>query len=271
MAQSAEAPLIKAPQSATNDDTSALVVRSASTERVAAQVISTIFLPFDILAGWVTVRPNEVVACLHFGVLTSVHEQQGCHKVPFFGMETRRVSVMEQAHELHHTKVVDAVGAPVMVGAVINYRVVEPLKAMFAVEDYNSFMVINAQATLKQVVSAHSYNELKSQTEVVNAALLDALSSTMERAGVQVTSITLSELNYAHEIAAAMLKKQQAGALIEARALVVEGAVRIAQDAVTKLEQDAAFKMSDADKTKIVTNLLTVTCSDTDATPTIQL
>eukprot|EP00966_Prymnesium_polylepis_P319996 7376406-Prymnesium_polylepis.1 len=93
----------------------------------------------------------------------------------------------------------------------------------------------------------------------------------MKRAGVQVTAITLSELNYAHEIAAAMLKKQQAGALIEARALVVEGAVRIAQDAVSRLEKEAAFNLSNEDKTRIITNLLTVICSDTDATPTIQL
>merc|ERR1711918_41205 len=99
----------------------------------------------------------------------------------------------------------------------------------------------------------------------------EALAPTMERAGVQVTNITLSELNYAHEIAAAMLKKQQAGALIEARALVVDGAVRIAQDAVARLEKESALKMSDEEKTKIVTNLLTVICSDTEATPTIQL
>lgn len=186
-------------------------------------------------------------------------------------MEQRRVSLMEQAAPLRETKVVDAVGAPVMVGAVINWRIVEPLKAIFAVQDVNEFVMVNAQATLKQVCQLHSYNELKSQTEVINAALGDALAPTLERAGVQVTAITLSELNYAHEIAAAMLKKQQAGALIEARALVVEGAVRIAQDAVGRLEREAAFAMSDQDKTRIVTNLLTVTCSDTDATPTIQL
>lgn len=217
------------------------------------------------------VHPNEVVATTHFGVLTSVHTTPGCHKVPFFGMEQRRISVREHAEELHATKVVDAVGAPVMVGAIINYRVVEPLKALYAVQSYHEYVTVNAQATLKTVCSMHSYNELKSQTELVNAALREALAPTMERAGVQVTAITLSELNYAHEVAAAMLKKQQAGALIEARALVVEGAVRIAQEAVSRLEKDAAFKMTDEDKTRIVTNLLTVTCSDTEATPTIQL
>merc|ERR1712070_900500 len=162
----------------------------------ASRIISTLFLPLNLIAGWVMVRPNEVVAVSHLGTVTSVHRMAGCFKVPCFGMEQRHVSVKEQSLELHPTKVVDAVGAPVMVAAVINY---------------------------------------------------------------------------APEIAAAMLKKQQAGALIEARALIVEGAVRIAKDAVQRLEKEEVVKMSDQDKVKVVTNLLTVTCGDVEATPTVQL
>merc|ERR1711998_198547 len=237
----------------------------------AARIISTLFLPLNLLAGWVMVRPNEVVAVSHLGTVTSVHRMAGCFKVPCFGMEQRHVSVKEQSLELHPTKVVDAVGAPVMVAAIINYRVIEPMKALYAVEDYQRYVAVNAQATLKQVVGGHSYNELKSHTDVVNAALRDNLAPLVERAGVQVMSLTLSELNYAPEIAAAMLKKQQAGALIEARALIVEGAVRIAKDAVQRLEKEEVVKMSDADKVKVVTNLLTVTCGDVEATPTVQL
>jgi len=236
-----------------------------------ARILSCFLAPFDLLSGWVMVHPNEVVAVSHLGVVTSVHRMAGCFKVPCFGLATEKVSVKQQSLELHPTKVVDAVGAPVMVAAVINYRVVDPMKALYAVECYQKFVALNAQATLKQVVSAHSYNELKSQTERVNTALQENLAPLVERAGVQVMSLTLSELNYAPEIAAAMLKKQQAGALIEARALIVEGAVRIAKDAVTRLEKENVVKMSDSDKVKIVTNLLTVTCGDVEATPTVQL
>lgn len=238
---------------------------------LASRVLSALFFPLDLLVGWVLVRPNEVVAVSHLGVVTSVNRVAGCFKVPCFGKEERHISVKQQSLELHPTKVVDAVGAPVMVAAIINYHVVEPMKAMYAVEDYQQYVAVNAQATLKQVVSAHSYNELKSQTEQVNAALRDNLAPLVLQAGVHVTSLTLSELNYAPEIAAAMLKKQQAGALIEARALIVEGAVRIAKDAVTRLEQESVVKMSDSDKVKVVTNLLTVTCGDVEATPTVQL
>merc|ERR1712100_609140 len=111
------------------------------------------------------------------------------------------------------------------------------MKALYAVEDHQRYVAVNAQATLKQVVGGHSYNELKSHTDAVNAALRDNLAPLVERAGVQVMSLTLSELNYAPEIAAAMLKKQQAGALIEARKLIVEGAVAIAQDAISLLQK----------------------------------
>jgi len=237
----------------------------------AAKILSALFFPLDLLTGWVMVQPNEVVAVSHLGSVTSVHRMAGCFKVPCFGKETLTVSIKQQSLELHKTKVVDAVGAPVMVSAVLNFRVVEPTKALYAVEDYAHFVAVNAQATLKTVISTHSYNELKSQTELVNAALRDNLAPLVERAGVHVMSMTLSELNYAPEIAAAMLKKQQAGALIEARALIVEGAVRIAKDAVTRLEKESVVEMTHEDKVRIVTNLLTVTCGDVEATPTVQL
>jgi len=217
------------------------------------------------------VHPNEVVVVSHLGVVTSVRRMAGCFKADCFGMQEQRVSVKQQSLELHQTKVADAVGAPVIVAGVLNYRIVDPMKALFAVEKYQQYVAVNAQATLKQVVSHHSYNELKSQTDLVNAALKDNLAPLVERAGVEVVSLTLSELNYAPEIAAAMLKKQQAGALIEARALIVEGAVRIAKDAVTRLEKEEVVTLSDTDKIKIVTNLLTVTCGDVEATPTVQL
>lgn len=237
----------------------------------ATHLISALFFPLDLLHGWVMVRPNEVVAVSHLGEVTSVHRAAGCFKVPCFAKEERHVSIKQASLELHPTKVVDAVGAPVMVAAVLNYRVVEPMKALYAVEDYTHYVAVNAQATLKHVVSAHSYNELKSNAEQVNRALCDHLAPLVERAGITVISLTLSELNYAPEIAAAMLKKQQAGALIEARSLIVEGAVRIAKDAVAQLEKEQVVEMSHSDKVKIVTNLLTVTCGDVEATPTVQL
>merc|ERR1711988_1410692 len=155
-------------------------------------------------------------------------------------------------------------------GAILNFQVVDPLKAIFAVEHYENNVMVNAQAVLKTVVGQYSYNELKSQTQRINESLRTQMEPTVARSGVHVVSMYLNELNYAPEIASAMLKKQQAGALIEARQLIVDGAVRIASDAIKKIGAEGTVAMSDQDKVKIVTNLLTVTCSDTD-TPTVNL
>merc|ERR1711907_264058 len=129
----------------------------------------------------------------------------------------------------------------------------------------------NAQAVLKQTVAQYSYDQLKTDHDEVNSRMRNTLQPLMELAGIQVSSMSLNDLSYAPEVAAAMLKRQQAKALVDARTLIVEGAVRIAQDAVTKLEQDGTVTLDDDQKVKIVTNLLTVTCADTDATPTVSL
>merc|ERR1711988_1042029 len=119
-------------------------------------------------------------------------------------------------------------------------------------------MGVNAQAVLKTVVGQYSYNELKAHTERINESLRTQMEPTVARSGVQVESMVLNELNYAPEIASAMLKKQQAGALLEARELIVDGAVQIAIDAVKKLEERGGMEVPPEDKSRIVSNIITV-------------
>merc|ERR1711904_240687 len=112
----------------------------------------------------------------------------------------------------------------------------------------------------------------QSTMELPTSKIADAVGNpVMVMAGIEVSSMSLNDLSYAPEVAAAMLKRQQAKALVDARTLIVEGAVKIAQDAVTRLEEEGTVALNDDQKVKIVTNLLTVTCSDTDATPTVSL
>lgn len=160
---------------------------------------------------------------------------------------------------------------PVLVSAILNYRVVDAKKALLNVESHNHYVNTNAQAVLKQTVSVYTYDQLKSEHEEVNNRMRAALQPQLFIAGIEVSSMCLNDLSYAPEVAAAMLKKQQAKALVEARTLIVEGAVRIAQDAVTKLEAEGTVQLTDDQKVKIVTNLLTVTCSDDNAMPTVSL
>jgi len=238
---------------------------------MAALVPSAVLFPLQLLTGWTCVNPNETVAISHCGLVTKVLDEPGCYPIVMAGKEERRVSTKETAVHIDSQKIVDATGTPVMVSAIINYKVVEPLKAIFSVQNYRNNVLLNAQAVLKHVVGTHTYQELRTGAEKINRDLLAALRPTMVRSGVQVLEMKLNEMNYAPEVAAAMLKRQQAAALVEARQLIVEGAVRIAEDAIKKLEANKVVTISDADKVKIVTNLLTVTCSDAETTPTVSV
>jgi regulator of protease activity HflC (stomatin/prohibitin superfamily) len=236
-----------------------------------AQFCNVIFCPLNVVCGWQTVNQREVVISEYCGVITQVRDIPGLYQQPCCGLAERRVTTAIQSLDLPNTKIVDLNGSPLMVSAIVNYQVEVPLKAIYNVEHYTKYVEINAQAVVKSVIGQHSYNDLKAETEAVNDQLCKDMQPKVDCTGVRILSVALNELNYAPEIAGSMLKKQTAGAMVEARQLIVQGAVQIAQDAVVALEEGGKMKLSNEDKVKIVTNLLTVTCSDTDATPTVSV
>lgn len=231
------------------------------------------------LLGWFgtikCVPPNTHMVVIHCGQVTRILAEPGIHCV--WGCnETQNMNMMTNVLEVPKAnsgvlKVVDRGGSPLVVSCIINYRVVDSTKALFAVNNVHNYVSKNASAVLKRVVATHTYNELKANVDEVNANMMQEVQPLMTPAGVLVASMVINEMNYATEIASAMLKKQQAGALIEARELIVDGAVKIAQDAIRKLEDGGELQMRDEDKVRIVTNLLTVTCSDRDAHPTVPM
>lgn len=239
----------------------------------SSKLLSCIFAPFLPFVGFglYTLEAKTEAAVLHMGKLTEVQKTPGLHCSVPFGRSIRVVSTKQCTMELPTSKVADAVGNPVMVSAILNYRVIDVKKAALHVENRSQYVNTNAQAVLKQTISTYSYDQLKTDHDEVNARMRMSLQPLLVVAGIEVSSMCLNDLSYAPEVAAAMLKRQQAAALVDARALIVEGAVRIAQDAVTRLEGDGTVELNDDQKVKIVTNLLTVTCADTDATPTVAL
>jgi len=231
-----------------------------------------LFLPMGApLCGFYTVPPMEAVANIHCGYLTGVEDEPGIHYTANCGRHQKHTSLKQQTMEIPTAKVADGNGNPINISCIVNYRVVDPKKAMLNVEDLKKYVNTNAQAVLKQTVSHYTYDQLKTDYNHVNEQMRQQLIPLLKVAGVDVSSMSLNDLAYAPEVAAAMLKKQQARALIEARTLIVEGACRIAQDAVSLLERDSSIALSDEAKVKIVSNLLTVTCSESEATPTLGL
>merc|ERR1711988_36096 len=240
---------------------------------LSSKLLSCIFaplLPF-VGCGFYSVDTKTEAAVLHMGQLTEMTKKPGLHCGWPCGREIRTISVKQCTMELPTSKIADAVGNPVMVSAILNYRVVDAKKALLHIENRDKFVNTNAQAVLKQTVSQYSYDNLKADHDEVNERMRCTQQPLLLLAGIDIMSMSLNDLSYAPEVAAAMLKRQQAMALVDARTLIVEGAVRIAQDAVAKLEAEGTVQLNDEQKVKIVTNLLTVTCADTDATPTVSL
>jgi len=226
--------------------------------------------PF-LCGGFYVVEPRQAVANVHCGVLTAVEDEPGCHYAACCCLEQHWTELKQKTMEIPTAKVADGNANPINVSCIVNYRIVDPKKAIMNVENLTQYVNTNAQAVLKQTVSHYTYNQLKGEYSHINEQMKSQLQPLVDIAGVEVASMSLNDLSYASEVAAAMLKKQQAAALIEARTLIVEGACRIAQDAILKLEQESDLNLSDEAKVRIVTNLLTVTCSEGEAVPTLGL
>ena len=237
---------------------------------LVAKCMSLLCCPLAFMGTAYTVDQQTEAASLHLGVLTHIERKPGLHVAwPCF-REVKTISTKHRTVSLPSMKVADQSGAPILVSAILNYYVEDAKQAIFNVENFNSYVLNNAEAVLKQVVGRYSYYQLKSETEQINQAMLDTIRPLVKVAGARVTSLLLNELNYAPEVASGMLKTQQAGALLEARTIIVEGAVKIALDAVKMLEE-SGLKMTEEGKSKMVSNLLTVSVSDVDATPTISM
>ena len=222
------------------------------------------------LGGLFCVGPRESRVILHMGKLTRIETSPGLHWAPSFGREDRLQSTADIAWNVPELKVVDISGVPIIVSAVLVYRITDSKKALIDVSNVHRYVQSQASAALKIIVSRYTYEALKVESAQVQEQVVDALQEKLIVAGVQAVSMTLNELNYAPEIASAMLKKQQAQALVSAREMIVDGACDICLEAIKKLEK-AGMELEQAEKVKIVTNLLTVVCGEENATPVISV
>jgi len=199
------------------------------------------------------------------------------------------VSKAKITTELPITKVIDKNGNPVMVSGVVFYYFRNTRKAALDVLDNQVFVKDQATAVMKQIVSQYPYehhrsadesgnegdsNEeipcLKSDAQVISAALVQELQKRVKVAGAQIDTFRFNEVSYAPEVSSGLLKRQQAEAIITARTTLVDGAVRIASSAVSRLERKGVA-MQSSDKTRLVSNLLTVICAEAHVQPTLLL
>jgi regulator of protease activity HflC (stomatin/prohibitin superfamily) len=234
------------------------------------------FLLLGIVASGFVLNPPNVarVVTLLGSYIGTVRRTGLSWTVPLTWQQ--RISLRVRNFDSQVLKVNDAVGNPVEVAAVVVWRVVDTARAAFAVEDYEEFVQIQTETAVRHMASLYPYDtyaegqlSLRANAEEVTATLHAELQEHLEQAGVEVVWTQLRRLAYAPEIAADMLRRQQAEAVVAARTRIVEGAVGMVQEALELLSAQDIVQLDEERKAAMVSNLLVVLCSEHHTQPIV--
>ncbi len=225
--------------------------------------------------GTFTVQPNEGRVLQLFGAYRGTVRTPGLRWAnPFY--TKRRLSLRVRNFESSRLKVNDEGGNPIEIAAVVVWRVVDSAEAVFEVESYENYVKVQSEAALRNLATRYPYDaheddvaSLRGSTAMVAGELKKEVQERLAKAGVEVMEARISHLAYASEIAAAMLRRQQAGAIIAARQKIVEGAVGMVEMALEKLAQSTQVRLDEERKAAMVSNLLVVLCADREAQPVV--
>jgi regulator of protease activity HflC (stomatin/prohibitin superfamily) len=237
----------------------------------ALALVLTLFLA----AGLFVVNPNEGRVLQLFGDYKGTVRLPGLRWAnPFF--TKKRISLRVRNFESARLKVNDNEGNPIEIAAVVVWQVVDTAEAVFEVDDYNNYVKVQSEAALRNLATSYTYDthddsqmSLRSHTAEVAEHLKKEIQDRLSRAGVEVIESRISHLAYAPEIAASMLQRQQAGAIIAARQRIVEGAVGMVEMALDMLSRRDIVSLDDERKAAMVSNLLVVLCGERAAQPIV--
>lgn len=242
---------------------------------ISLPLIPLFCLGFLLMRGLVLVEPNESKAVLLFGRYKGTLRKTGFHWVNPF-TSRRHVSLRVRNFDSTKLKVNDQRGNPIEIAAVVVWRVKDTAQALFDVDAYESYVTVQTESAIRTTAAKHPYDaagegevSLRRDSDEVNVELMNQLSERLSHAGVEVLEVRLSHLAYAPEIAGVMLRRQQAEAIIDARARIVEGAVGMVKLALENLQQQQIVALDDQRKAALVSNLLVVLCSENDTQPVV--
>jgi regulator of protease activity HflC (stomatin/prohibitin superfamily) len=228
-----------------------------------------------LAAGLFVVNPNEAKVLQLFGKYVGTARQPGLRFAnPFF--TKRRVSMRVRNFESARLKVNDLDGNPIEIAAVVVWRVVDTAEAIFEVDDYENYVHVQSESALRNMVTSYPYDvhddaqlSLRGHTQAIADHLRKEIQERLSKAGVEVIEARISHLAYASEIAAAMLQRQQAGAIIAARQRIVDGAVGMVEMALDRLARNNVVELDEERKAAMVSNLLVVLCSERSTQPIV--
>ena len=254
-----------------------LVERGGSALLIVLAVV-LIILAVIAFSGLFIVNPNDAKVMVLFGDYAGTVRKNGFFWAnPFF--VKKKVSLRARNLSGQSIKVNDKVGNPIEIAAVLVWQVDETFKAAFDVDDYERYVVVQSEAAVRHVAQSYPYDTfedeghegltLRASTDQVSQVLEAELQERLGRAGVKVMEARLSHLAYAPEIAEAMLRRQQATAVVAARTQIVKGAVSMVEMALQQLSEKKLVDLDEDRKASMVSNLLVVLCSESAASPVI--
>lgn len=239
-------------------------------------VIGFIFIPL-IAPGFVVINPNESAVLVLFGKYVGTIRINGFFWTNPFYIK-KRISLRARNFNGEPIKVNDKVGNPIMIGLVLVWKVNNTFKASFDVDQYEHFVVVQSDAALRKLAGMFPYDNFEHETdeitlrsggELVNQKLESELIERLSMAGIEVIEARINYIAYASEIAGAMLRRQQATAVVAARSKIVEGAVGMVQMALDQLADKQIVELDEEKKAAMVSNLMVVLCSEESARPII--
>jgi hypothetical protein len=237
--------------------------------------VAMVVLASVACSGFFTLQPNEARVLVLFGSYRGTVRTSGFHWVnPFYSKP--KISLRSRNFNSDKLKVNDKRGNPIEIGAVVVWRVNDSAQASFDVEDYESYVSVQSESAVRHIASRYAYDQaddgevtLQSSNEEVLQAMKAELQERLSKAGVEVEEARITHLAYAPEIAQAMLRRQQAEAVIAARTKIVHGAVSMVEMALKELSAKNVVQFDDERKAAMVSNLLVVLCGESEVTPVV--
>ncbi len=242
-------------------------------------ILVILFAIFVILPGFVLVQPNNSRVLLLFGKYIGTIKKNGLYWAnPFYSK--KKISLRASNFDSERLKVNDKLGNPVMISTILVWKVENTYKAAFDVDNYENFVRVQTDAAVRKLASMYPYDNfadeghqeditLRSSVNEVSEALEKELEERLSIAGIEVLEARIGYLAYAQEIASAMLKRQQATAIVAARHKIVEGAVSMVEMALEELNKKDIVDLDEERKAAMVSNLMVILCGDKEASPVL--
>ncbi len=238
-------------------------------------LVISVTLSLGIACGFYMIQPNQAAVITLFGAYSGTDRTEGLRWVwPW--MMRKKISARVNNIISERLKVNDLRGNPIEIASNVVWRVEDTAQATFDVDDYKEFVHVQIEAAIRTVGARYAYDDieeneitLRAHPEVVNKELREELNNRLDVAGIEVDEVGLTHLAYAPEIAGAMLRRQQAEAVIAARTKLVMGAVSMVEMALVKLNEDGIVELDDERKAAMVSNLMVVLCGDKEAHPVV--